>query len=214
MATYSVGGGDREFELVPPGTHSAVCTLIADVGIQPGGNYGPKHKVIFMFETPDNRTSDGKKALAITERHTASMNRKANMRLMLEGWRGNSFTDDEAAEFDVSKVLGKVCLVGVVHNKVGDKTYANISNVMALPKGMPTPKAESPLIYFGPDDDSSYEKLPPWIKKLVDGQLAPEKAGSRQAADEAMAEQYRAAGHDDDSDQIPFAPLHKRSLWA
>ena len=200
MATYSVGNESREFELVPPGTHTAVCILIADVGVQPGGAFGPKHKIIFMFETPDNRTSDSNKPLTITERHTASMNKKANMRLMLEGWRGAVFTDAEAGEFDVSKVLGRACLIGVVHNKTADKTYANITNVMALPKGMPVPKAENPLIYYGPDDDSSYEKLPPWIKKLIDGQQAPP---SREAIEDEMAAQ--AAGRDDFEDSsIPF----------
>lgn len=210
MAVYPTGGGDREFELVPPGTHTAVCVLIADVGIQPGGNFGPKHKVLFMFETPDNRTSDSNKPLIITERHTASMNKKANMRLMLEGWRGASFTDEDAATFDVRKVLGRPCLVGVVHNKSGDKTYANITQVLALPKGMPVPKAEAPLIYYGPDDDSDYDKLPPWVKKLVDGQLAPEKAPSREAMDDAMADQAGGGGFED---EIPFAPLHKRAIW-
>lgn len=198
---YSTGGETREFELAPPGTHSAVCILIADVGIQSGGNFGPKHKVLFMFETPDNRTSDTNKALSITERHTASMNKKANMRLMLEGWRGCTFSDEEAAEFDVRKVLGKACLVGVVHNKVGDKTYANITNVMALPKGMPQPKAEAPLVYYGPDDDSQYEKLPPWIKKLIDNQMSPEPIASRQTVEDVMAEQHHDA--DPFNDELP-----------
>lgn len=200
MASYSVGGESREFELVPTGTHTATCILIADVGIQPGGAFGPKHKVLFMFETPDNRTSDSNKPLTITERHTASMNKKSNMRAMLEGWRGSSFSDEEAGEFDVRKVLGRACLVGVVHNKVGDKTYANITNVMALPKGMPQPKAENPLIYYGPDDDAQYEKLPPWIKKLIDNQQSPV---SREAADEHMADQAREEDPFD-SETIPF----------
>ncbi len=50
--------------------------------------------------------------------------------------------------FDIEKLVGKNCLINIVHNTKGDKTYANISGVMALPKGteqmIPENKNEPP----------------------------------------------------------------------
>ena len=44
MATYSAKGS-KEFEKVSAGTHLAVCTLVADVGLQPGSGKFPDPKV-------------------------------------------------------------------------------------------------------------------------------------------------------------------------
>lgn len=39
--------------------------------------------------------------------------------------------------FDVESVIGANCLLNVQHKAAGDKTYANVSSVMPLMKGMP-----------------------------------------------------------------------------
>ena len=117
--------------------------------------YGPKQKVYFRFELPNERieyTKDGvlkEGPQTIGTFHTASMNKKALMRAMLENWRGRKFTDDEAADFDIRNVLGRACLINVVEDTKDGKTYSNIANVMPLPKGTPAPVAENPLLYYG-----------------------------------------------------------------
>lgn len=210
MGKYSAKGG-ADFEPVPAGAYRAVCTLVADIGLQDGGNFGPKRKIVFRFEIPDERVKyekDGKEVDApaiIYDTLTASMNKKANMRAMLEGWRGKSFTDEQAEAFDTQYVLGAACFINVIHNRKGDKVYANIQSIMPLPKGMEKPKAVAELIYFHIDeDDSAYEKLPKWIQKKADEALedAPPTTGrTRESVDDEMASQ----AHDrfEDSD-IPF----------
>lgn len=221
---FSAKGGGEDFKRVPAGTHLAVCNLVADVGIQPGsGMYpDPKHQIYVRWEIPGERTEyekDGKKMegpMTIGRFYTASMGTKSNLRKDLESWRNKAFTDEEAESFDVGSILGKACLLNVVNTEKGEKTYANVKGVSGLIKGMAAQTAENPLLYYAPDDKRKYEDLPKWLKEKIDGQLdaahAPSPAASREAADEAMAQQYQAAS-DEFGDSIPFAPLHKRALW-
>lgn len=201
---YPVTSG-KDFDPCPQGAHGAVCTLIADVGWQPGSQMypDPKPQVIFRFEVPAERIHDdsGKDIgpAIVYETFTANMGKKANLRAMLEGWRGKQFDDEQAAEFDVSSPLGKPCLINVVHNtsKSTGKRYANISAVTPLPKGMEVPKAENPPIFYGPDDPSGYEHLPDFIKKKIDGQLPPPKS-------EEPAAQTNTGLDDFEDPDLPF----------
>lgn len=193
------GGGD--FKRAPAGSHLAVCNMVVDLGLQPGSRMypAPKHKVYIRFEIPAERIEyekDGHKAegpLTIGSFYTASMNEKAQLRKHLESWRGRGFTDEQAADFDVATILGKPCMLSVVENDEGGKTYSNIANISAIPKGIEAPKAENKLIYYGPDNDQAYyTDLPEWLVKKIDGQLKP-AAAKAQAASAPMAE-----------DEIPF----------
>lgn len=204
---YPVNGGE-DFKRAPAGTHVGVCNMIADVGIQPGGMYGPKQKVYFRFEIPEERveyTKDGEKIegpITIGTFHTASMNKKALMRAMLENWRGRKFTDQEAADFDVRNVLGKACLLNVVEDTKDGKTYSNIANVMPLPKGTVAPKAENELLYYAPDDTKQYNDLPEWLRKKIDGQIS---VPSESDVDEAIAAQHADDDfRSDEPSDIPF----------
>lgn len=222
MATYSAKGG-ADFEKVPEGTYLAVCSLVADVGLQPGSGQfpDPKVKVYFRFEIPSERIKyekDGKEIDApaiIYANYTASMGTKANLRKIVESWRGKSMTDAEAEQFDVANVLGATCMLQVVHSK--DGKYANVKNVMKPMAGAAKLKPEGKAIYFGPDDDAAYELLPKFLKEKWENQLDPQvNAKAERAkrpepgsidADEATAAQYAATrkptGPDPDDD-IPF----------
>lgn len=217
MATYKASGGG-DFQKAPEGTHVGVCTLVADVGLQPGsGQYpDPKVKIYLRFELPGERVSiDGKDLPQIIySNYTASMSSKANLRKIVESWRGKAMTDQEAELFDVRNLLGHACLVQVVHS--ADGQYANVKNVMALPRGTAKPKAEGKLVYYGPDDDAQYADVPNWLQQKIDKQLspaqaakpppplnAPRAAAPSMAADEQEASRAAAMAEDPD-DIIPF----------
>lgn len=198
----SNGGGD--FKRAPAGSHIAVCNLVADVGLQPGSQQypAPKRKIYVRFEIPAERVEyekDGKQVegpLTIGSFYTASMNEKATLRKHLEGWRGKAFTDDEAAAFDVSSLLGKACMLSVIESDSGGKTYSNISGIGKLPKGMDAPKAENPLLYFDSDSgQAEYDALPKWLREKIDGQLRPAKPSAN--------ESHASSDFIDDRD-IPF----------
>jgi hypothetical protein len=198
----SNGGGD--FKRAPAGSHIAVCNMVVDCGIQPGSQAfpAPKRKLYVRFEIPAERVEyekDGKQVegpLTIGSFYTASMNEKATLRKHLEGWRGKSFTDEEAAAFDVSALLGKAAMLSVIESEHGGKTYSNIAGIGKLPKGLPVPEAENALLYFDSESSpSDLDKLPKWLREKIEGQLTP----SRPTASESHA------GSDDfRDDDIPF----------
>ena len=199
----SNGGGD--FKRAPAGSHIAVCNLVADCGLQPGSAQypAPKRKIYVRFEIPAERVEyekDGKQVegpLTIGSFYTASMNEKATLRKHLEGWRGKKFSDDEAAGFDVSALLGKACMLNVVESESGGKTYSNIAGIGSMPRGVPTPQAENTLLYFDSESDpNKLEALPKWLREKIEGQLRP----SRPAANESHA----GSSGDDFHDDIPF----------
>lgn len=201
----SNGGGD--FKRAPAGSHIAVCNLVADCGLQPGSAQypAPKRKIYVRFEIPAERVEyekDGKQVegpLTIGSFYTASMNEKATLRKHLEGWRGKKFSDDEAAGFDVSALLGKACMLNVVESESGGKTYSNIAGIGSMPKGVSAPNAENPLLYFDSDSGSAeLDKLPKWLREKIEGQLRP----SRPAANESHA--GSSDFHDDNLADIPF----------
>lgn len=190
LMVTDTGGGD--FKLVPQGTHIAVCFLVADIGMQET-SYGLKHKVIVGWELPQETIEiDGEeKPMIIYQNYTASLSEKANLRQDLESWRGRAFTPQELAGFDLFNVLGHPCMVSVIHNESGQKTYANVQTVTSLPKGMNKPTATRTVKYSSEDTDQ-FSDLPEWIQKKINAQAEPQQK-------EAVA-----AGQDFDDSDIPF----------
>lgn len=205
ITVKETGGGD--FKIVPEGQYLAVCDMIADLGLQDSGAFGPKHKVYVRWQLPDERidTPDGSKPMVIGSQLTASLSEKANLRAMLESWRGRKFTPDELNGFDLFNVLGAPCQLTVVHNESNGKTYANVKAVVPLMKGMKKPEVEGKVVRYSPDEPGQFDELPEWLRKkitAVPAPPAPRAAGAPRTTDMTGVDQ-RADGSEFDDD-IPF----------
>jgi hypothetical protein len=196
------GGGD--FKPVPAGTHIAVCTMVADMGVQPTKKFKPRPQLYIRWELPNEVTSwkdgDGKDhsgPMVIGQKYTMSLSEKANLRADLESWRGRLFTEAELAGFDIKNILGKSCMLGVTHNTVGAKTYANISAVMGLPKGQtPVPPSVIPIAYdIDQHDEATFRKLPNWLQEAIQARVMTDTKSSAAAGPQ---------NPDDLDDDIPF----------
>jgi hypothetical protein len=227
--TVSEGAGNY----TPPdqGTYSARLVQLVDLGHQTSvweGQEKTAHKILLTFEITDaeNRRTDGT-AHTISRRYTASLHPKAGLRKLLESWRGRPFTADELKSFDLKTLLGVPCLVGIIHETKGDKTFANLSSIMRLPKGFaPGPDTE-PLVHFDLNEPDwqvfaqlssrlqdqiaaspEFAKLtvPTSIKLVPPAAVAP--AARAPATPAPAAEQQRggggASGFDDMDDDVPF----------
>ena len=150
----TAGSSGPKRDPVTAGTHSAVCYGIVDLGTQESEQYGPKHKLAILWEVPDERIEIKGKSLprGISKWYTASLNEKANLRKDLESWRGRQFTPAELAGWDIAGILGKSCLLNVIHQETLRGTFANIAGVMPLPKGMPPKQPENPVTHFSIGD--------------------------------------------------------------
>lgn len=213
--TYKTNAGAGDFTLVPAGSHIAVCDIVADIGLQPGSTLFPKPKqqVYIRFQIPTERVEfdkDGKKQegpAVIGKAYTASMNEKATLRHHLESWRGKAFTDEEAEGFDVSALLGKPCMLTVMHTVKDGRTYANIAGIGGLPKGISAKTIipeTTPILYAQPDNTATYASLPEWLRKKIDAQILPDKPADagNQLEDGTYITNDDLPPMDDDS--IPF----------
>jgi hypothetical protein len=147
-------GGD--FEIAPAGNHIARVYRIINLGNVPytyqgQEKRGPKIRVYFeLCNEIVEYEKDGQKVtrpFSVSEEYTLSMHSKAILRKIVEGIVGN-MKDEEAWEFDIETILGKACLLNVVHNKSkdGQKEYANVAGTSPIPKGM----GDAPAIVNAP----------------------------------------------------------------
>lgn len=163
----------QEFELPPAGTHLANCYRLIDLGTQPGSQYGPLHKIMLGWELPDEQMKDGR-PFTVSGWYTWSMGEKANLRKLLEGWRGTPFGENDfrgERRFNVKDIIGKPCLLTIVHEHKGEKTYANVSHASKLMKGQKAPPLINKPVYvwllrdlFDPD---AFDSLPDGLKTKI-----------------------------------------------
>lgn len=150
IAKDSGGGGN--FKKVPPGAYIGRCFSLVDLGTQTSvGQFGEKsqHKIRISWELfgedeqgqPLTIDVDGKQMpLTISKSYTMSLHEKAGLRKDLAAWRGRDFTKEEAAGFDVAKLLGAYCMVNVTTSENNGKTYTNVAGLTPLPGALKNAK--------------------------------------------------------------------------
>jgi hypothetical protein len=212
MLLKDTGGGD--FDPAPAGSHLAVCVQVVDVGTQHwDGPYGHKsnRKIRIAWELPNEKKvfdeKKGPESILVSAEYTASLNERANLRHVLESWRGKAFTPEELEGFDAKNLLGKSCLVTIVHEKKKDKVYGNVKGVASLPKGMEKPVATLPQIYFSLEpsefDPKIFQQLPEWLRTKIAGSDEGKVLISGQTSDPSGGNEHASAPAPDD-DEIPF----------
>lgn len=168
-------------ELVPAGNYIARCYQMIEVGTITEivmGEQKVLRKVRIGWELPDELRefdkSRGPQPLVVDQEYTLSMNEKANLRKMLESWRGKGFTDKEAECFDITKLIGVPCMLNIIHktSKKGS-TYEQISSVTAVPKGMTVPPqiTKTFILSYDSFNEDLFNSLPDFIKTKMQGSL-------------------------------------------
>lgn len=130
-------GSSASFTPCPQGVHQAVCVDVVDMGnleVVWNGTKKVQHKVRIVWQV-EELMDDGKPFL-VQKRYTASLHEKAQLRKDLESWRGRAFTEDELKSFDLERLLGVNALLNVVQATRDGKTFANVTAVMPMKKGM------------------------------------------------------------------------------
>ena len=157
------------FELTPADTHVARCYRVIDFGTSYNEKWGKSsHKILISWELPNTHMEDDR-PFSIGRKYTLSLNKKANLRIDLESWRGVAFTEEEVKGFDISKLIGATCLLGVVHDTREDRTYANITSVMKMPQGTPCPDLINPPVVFDLDnfDQEVFNSFSEGLQKAI-----------------------------------------------
>jgi hypothetical protein len=180
MSIIAKANSEKEFAKLPlpeAGTTQAVCCAVWDLGLQKtlfkneDGSDKVQHKIIIAWEISEKinePTSEyHNKPYMLNKKYTLSLGEKANLRKDLESWRGKPFTEDEIKNgFDVEKLYGINCFIGVKHepNKNDPSiVYANVSAILPLPKGV-----EKMTPVRGKD-----EPAPKWVQEKMAQAVLP-----------------------------------------
>lgn len=196
---------------IPPieaGTYPAICYGLIDLGDQYSEAYQKwTKKVLVMWELPGEIFDSGSgepSTRVISQRYTASLNDRSALRRDLIAWRGRDFTPDELAGFNLRAIMGKPCLLNIVHRDYQGTTYANVGGVMKLPKGMHVEKPSLEQIVFDIDLDdlAMLEKMPEWVQNLIkQSRQYKERTGTAPAESQKMNDYGDEVEDDDD---VPF----------
>jgi len=171
MLTASASSG-ASYAPIPEGTYPAVCNMLVDLGMQFNEAYkNTSRKVLIQWQIPEETIEiDGEEVpRTISNRYTLSLGEKASLRADLAAWRGRDFTPQELEAFDLRNIVGAPCLINIIHKDSNGKRYANISSIMALPKGMPKPQISGEPIIFDLDESplADVAKLPKWVAEII-----------------------------------------------
>ena len=173
----TISAKSTQKEIVPSGTHVAICYRMIHIGTQEfewGGETKKVDKVRLSFELPHElRTyGDNELPMAISKEYTLSLHEKANLRKDLESWRGKTFTEDELKSFDLTNLLGVACNLSIVHDTTkSGATYPKITNISALSKGMEKPVQINESFEFNYDSEFNTDWLdnecPDWLRETI-----------------------------------------------
>lgn len=156
FASKSVAAGSGNVEKPPAGNKPARLIALIDLGSttepvkQDDGSIVSKvfRKYAFFWELVTTKDGSGRPFI-IGERYRWSdrMTGKAAGRQMIESWRGEKYSDDNA-DIDPVELVDTPCLVNVVHKTNGNKVYVNVDSITPMFEGMAVPeRSRDPLLF-------------------------------------------------------------------
>ena len=155
---------------VEPGVYMAVCIGCVDLGQQYNETFkNYSNKCLYIWELIGETIEvDGEeKPRQLSKEFRVSSSSKSNLRKFIESWNGRTYSDDEFLELDLFDQIGKSCQLNVVLNET--KEYANVDNLMPLPRGMVAFTTETPAVKWDIEawDDEVFKTLPEWIQEKI-----------------------------------------------
>lgn len=125
----------------------------------------------FTVKDEDGSDKEIERPFAVSREFTLSMAPKANLRPIVEGIIATSLSDDEAQNYDMEDLLGRACLVTVVHKENRDRSrkYAFVNSTAGLMKGQEAPAAvNEPIIQdVNVMTREEISNLPDWLEEMM-----------------------------------------------
>ncbi len=168
-------------DIIPSGSYPARCISMIDIGTIPTEYLGEKKSrtvIRLVFELPTLtkvfNPDKGEQPYVIHREFTKSLHEKSALLPFLNNWRGKALTPEDCMGFDLSKLLEAECLLSIVHNPVGDRTYANIGGISTLPKGLVCPAQFNHSLIWDYQDNFNQELvseendiIPTWLREKI-----------------------------------------------
>jgi hypothetical protein len=212
--TISETAKNTERQLPEAGATVGVLFSLVDLGTQEvtwDGETKWTPKLRLAFELPEQViegevTENGKttkmtKPMVVSIELTRSLGERATLRKHLETWRGQAFTSKELASFSLKNLLGKACLLTLVHKtSQAGRNYCAIQGIAKLPKSMKAPaKTENAHVFYEIEqgEGGQFSELPEWLQEKI--------RASKELSGASSAPQAKAAvSTDADGNAMPF----------
>jgi hypothetical protein len=210
MAINAPNNPNNNSVKIPAGTYLARCIQMIEIGTVPETFKGTgvtkmlkKCRIVWEIYDDELVSEDGK-VPTIGADYTLSMYEKANLRKMVESWRGKSLTEEESLLFDVTILVGATCQLTIKDKTVNEKTYMEIAGVTKLMKNVKCPNAvnELEVISYDNFDVKKFEKLPNWIKVKMEKSL--EYKALNTAKNNNHAHNASSGTQEEEEDDLPF----------
>lgn len=175
---YGTSKPQTDFKPIPAGVYIARCYSFVDEGthtdVFPNAKFAakPTRSIRLQFEilTDDGdelvRMENGK-PFTLGKSYTNSLDKKANLRKLIDGWRSTPLTDEEAAHFEITQLADKYCMMQVTNETKPDGTVrASIGNILNTKK---RPESVNEAYSFSVDDpeQEDFDRLPQWLQERV-----------------------------------------------
>ncbi len=168
---------DKDFEPIAEGAYPARIYQMIHIGTIAGFQGAMQNKVRITFEFPTElkvfKEENGEQPQVLSQDYTLSFHEKATLTKVINACDPKALKVGEDGlidEYDVENLLGKSCLVTVVH-KVGKegKVFANVGNCTVMPKGMTCPEAinEPKVLNYDNFDEEIFASLPQFIQDKI-----------------------------------------------
>lgn len=175
------------FVLPPVGNHIGICCGVVHLGVverEFEGHKKMQDKIMLFFELPNTshvfKEENGPEPFVVSQEYTFSMGmnkgKPSNLRKMLEGWRGEPFSADDAKKFDILTLLTAPCQLNLVKKtSKNGKDRIEIYSVSQVMDGVQIPAMKTvPYAFTYPDTTKGeqfntevFSKLPSWIQEEI-----------------------------------------------
>ena len=155
---------------IPAGQYLAVCVGVFDLGEQYSEkfkNYSPKLMITFDVPAVTVEVDGKQEPRQLSREFNISGKNNSKLREFISSWNGCQYSDEAFGEFDPLTQIGKPAMLNVVLNETGE--YANITTIMPLFPGLPTPTTQTQMKIWDMDawDDKAFEELPAWVQEKI-----------------------------------------------
>jgi len=201
-------GNFKSVPLPAQGTYVARCYSIIHIGTVPnifnGQLKGTKEIIHITWELPKLlavfNDEKGPEPFVVGEEVTLSTSDNSNLSKMIAQWRGTKLSPEEQKSFDPSIMIGKTCLINVVHktkkkyagqklDKITNENSVLVNNgIMSRPKEMECPAMINPKYIWDWDKDGNpfqaekFALMPKWLQAKVKESEEYKKFGPKDGA--------------------------------
>jgi len=199
MVKATSSGNFKPIPLPKPTTTVARCYSLIDIGtvdsIFQNKLQGKVHLIFLTWELPKFKAvfneEKGEQPFVVSEEFRLSTKDNSNLAKLVSAWRNKPFTTEEEKGFDPTVMVGKTCLVQIMHIRkkkfkedtipddkiTNENTMLKMQSIMKRPEDMPIAEGINPYFVWDWEaiesgkeafDKEKYESIPNFIKEKME----------------------------------------------